>query len=121
MDCAKEPVLSTNLVNFKQVEKAFTDDDKNTLLVLIGDIRSLRKPTWREIMSMEVAEQTCYSQDEFLANLLNTKEPVNIFLVNGIRLHGTVGGYDQHTVLLESVAPQIVYKHAISTIMVSKS
>ena len=66
-------------------------------------------------------EKTSYSQDDFLANLMTTKDSVNIFLVNGIRLHGIVGGYDQHTVLLESAAPQIIYKHAISTIMISKS
>ena len=66
-------------------------------------------------------EETCYSQDDFLAQLSQTKEGVNIFLVNGIRLHGVVGGYDEHTVLLESSSPQIVYKHAISTIMTTKA
>lgn len=72
-------------------------------------------------MSAEVMERTtCYGQDDFLANIMETKEAVNIFLVNGIRLHGIVGGFDQQTVLLESVAPQIVYKHAISTIMIAK-
>lgn len=72
-------------------------------------------------MSTEVQECVSYGQDEFLANLTSTKEPVNIFLINGIRLHGIVGGYDQQTVLLDSASPQIVYKHAISTIMLAKS
>ena len=67
------------------------------------------------------ATTTCYSQDDFLADLASAREAVNIFLVNGIRLHGIVGGFDAHTVLLESAAPQIVYKHAISTIMVAKA
>ncbi|OGT30310.1 MAG: RNA chaperone Hfq [Gammaproteobacteria bacterium RIFCSPHIGHO2_12_FULL_35_23] len=71
-------------------------------------------------MSALVKECTTYCQDEFLENLSSTREPVNIFLINGIRLHGIVGGYDQHTVLLESVSTQIVYKHAISTIMLAK-
>ncbi len=69
----------------------------------------------------EVMERTaCYSQDDFLSDLMAKKEAVNIFLVNGIRLHGTVGGFDATTVLLESASPQIVYKHAISTIMIAK-
>lgn len=63
---------------------------------------------------------TPYSQELFLSDLHKSKEPVNIFLVNGIRLHGIVGGYDEHTVLLESANPQIIYKHAISTIMVAR-
>lgn len=72
-------------------------------------------------MSTEVMEKAaCYSQDDFLKELMQSKEAVNIFLVNGIRLHGVVGGFDSTTVLLESAAPQIVYKHAISTIMVTK-
>jgi len=66
------------------------------------------------------AERTSYTQDDFLQNLFAAKDQVNIFLTNGIRLHGIVGGYDQHTVLLEGTAPQIVYKHAISTIMLVK-
>jgi host factor-I protein len=72
-------------------------------------------------MLTDVTEYTAYSQDQFLAKLYEDKEAVNIFLVNGIRLHGVVGGFDKETVLLESVAPQIVYKHAISTIMLAKS
>ena len=71
-------------------------------------------------MPVQFEDQSPYTQDEFLSELHATKEPVNIFLISGIRLHGIVGGYDQHTVLLESATPQIVYKHAISTIMVAK-
>lgn len=72
-------------------------------------------------MIKELVEQRLdYSQEDFLSNLSITKEPVNIFLVNGIRLHGTLGGHDEYSVLLESASPQIIYKHAISTIMLAK-
>ncbi|RKE25210.1 host factor-I protein [Paraburkholderia sp. BL23I1N1] len=57
-------------------------------------------------------------QDEFLQTLLNDKTTVNVFLVNGIRLSGQLAGFDQFAVLLESgPGVQLVFKHAISTVM----
>ena len=56
-------------------------------------------------------------QDAFLAAAHRQKEPMTIFLVNGVMLQGIVHGYDQFCILLERGGQvQIVYKHAISTL-----
>ena len=57
-------------------------------------------------------------QDDFLQRLVKDKTTVNVFLVNGIRLSGQLGSFDQFAVLLESdAAVQLVFKHAISTVV----
>ncbi|MBA2648624.1 MAG: RNA chaperone Hfq [Legionella sp.] len=56
-------------------------------------------------------------QDHFLSALCKEKVSVSIFLVNGIKLHGVVDSYDQHVVMLKNSITQMVYKHAISTIV----
>ncbi|MPW18967.1 RNA chaperone Hfq [Paraburkholderia sp. CNPSo 3157] len=57
-------------------------------------------------------------QDDFLQALVRDKASVNVFLVNGIRLSGQLAGFDPFVVLLESGAGvQLVFKHAISTVM----
>lgn len=56
-------------------------------------------------------------QDVFLAAASRQKEPMTIFLVNGVMLQGVVGGFDQFCILLERGGQvQIVYKHAVSTL-----
>src|SRR4029450_9040299 len=56
-------------------------------------------------------------QDVFLAAAHRQKEPMTIFLVNGIMLQGVVDGFDQFSILLERGGQvQIVYKHAVSTL-----
>lgn len=56
-------------------------------------------------------------QDVFLAAAHRQKEPMTIFLVNGVMLQGFVEGFDQFCILLErSGQVQIVYKHAVSTL-----
>ena len=60
-------------------------------------------------------------QDKFLNNLRKEKIPVAIFLVNGIKLEGIVQAFDPYTILLKNKTTQCVYKHAISTIVPSKS
>jgi host factor-I protein len=59
-------------------------------------------------------------QDSFLNELLKEKVTVSIFLVNGIKLHGIVDSYDQHVVMLKNTITQMVYKHAISTVVPSR-
>ena len=59
-------------------------------------------------------------QDPFLNALRKERVPVSIFLVNGIKLQGTVDSFDQFVVMLKSTVSQMVYKHAISTIVPSK-
>lgn len=56
-------------------------------------------------------------QDAFLNQVRKESIPVTIFLVNGFQLKGTVRGFDNFTVILESEGRQMmVYKHAISTV-----
>ncbi|MDD3370304.1 MAG: RNA chaperone Hfq [Alphaproteobacteria bacterium] len=57
-------------------------------------------------------------QDEFLSHLCKHKGPATIFLVNGVKLQGVITAFNDMTVLLRREAhEQLVYKHAISTIM----
>jgi len=60
-------------------------------------------------------------QDPFLNALRKERVPVSIFLVNGIKLQGTVDSFDQFVVMLKSTVSQMIYKHAISTIVPSRS
>ena len=57
-------------------------------------------------------------QDTFLNSVRKTKTPLTIFLVNGVKLQGIVTWFDNFCVLLRRDGhSQLVYKHAISTIM----
>ncbi len=60
-------------------------------------------------------------QEPFLNALRKERVPVSIYLVNGIKLTGQVDSFDQFVVLLRNTVNQMVYKHAISTIVPSKS
>ncbi len=60
-------------------------------------------------------------QDPFLNALRKERIPVSIFLVNGIKLQGTIDSFDSFVVTLKNVTTQIIYKHAISTIMPSRN
>lgn len=60
-------------------------------------------------------------QDPFLNALRKEKVPVSIFLVNGIKLQGQIDSFDQYVVLLKNTVNQMVYKHAISTVVPSRN
>ncbi len=60
-------------------------------------------------------------QDPFLNTLRKEKIPVSIYLVNGIKLQGLVESFDQFVVLLKNTVSQMVYKHAISTVVPSRN
>ncbi len=60
-------------------------------------------------------------QDPFLNTLRKEKIPVSIYLVNGIKLQGLVESFDQFVVLLRNTVSQMVYKHAISTVVPSRN
>jgi len=60
-------------------------------------------------------------QDPFLNTLRKERVPVSIFLVNGIKLQGQIESFDQFVVLLRNSVSQMVYKHAISTVVPSRS
>jgi host factor-I protein len=65
-----------------------------------------------------MAEKAQNLQDTFLNNVRKNKIPVTIFLVNGVKLLGNVTWFDNFCVLLRREGQvQLVYKHAISTIM----
>ncbi|MEM8587974.1 MAG: RNA chaperone Hfq [Pseudomonadota bacterium] len=65
-----------------------------------------------------MSEKSQSVQDVFLNNIRKNKMPVTIFLVNGVKLQGIVTWFDNFSVLLRRDAhSQLVYKHAISTIM----
>ena len=60
-------------------------------------------------------------QDPFLNALRKERVPVSIYLVNGIKLQGQVESFDQFVVLLKNSVSQLVYKHAISTIVPARN
>ena len=60
-------------------------------------------------------------QDPFLNTLRKERVPVSIFLVNGIKLQGQIESFDQFVVLLRNSVSQMVYKHAISTVVPSSN
>ena len=60
-------------------------------------------------------------QDPFLNALRKERIPVSVFLINGIKLTGQVESFDQFVVLLKNSVSQLVYKHAISTIVPARN
>ena len=58
-------------------------------------------------------------QDRFLSALRREKVSVSMYLINGIKLQGQIDSFDQYVVLLGGPTTEIVYKHAISTIVPS--
>lgn len=59
-------------------------------------------------------------QDAFLKQLHKEQVAISIFLVNGIKLHGVIENFDQSVIMLKSALTQMVYKHAISTVVPSR-
>ena len=60
-------------------------------------------------------------QDPFLNALRKERVPVSIYLVNGIKLQGQIDSFDQFVVLLRNSVSQMVYKHAISTVVPARN
>ena len=60
-------------------------------------------------------------QDPFLNALRKERIAVSIFLVNGIKLQGQIDSFDQFVILLKNSVSQMVYKHAISTVVPSRA
>ncbi|MDF1758179.1 MAG: RNA chaperone Hfq [Legionellaceae bacterium] len=61
--------------------------------------------------------QSSKLQDSFLDELQKESSPVSVFLVNGIKLHGIISDYDDHVVMLKGTIVQMIFKHAISTVV----
>lgn len=60
-------------------------------------------------------------QEPFLNALRKERVPVSIYLVNGIKLQGQVESFDQFVILLKNSVSQMVYKHAVSTIVPARN
>lgn len=60
-------------------------------------------------------------QNRFLDQLILEEVPVSIFLVSGIKLHGMIDGYDEQVLMLKSSLTQMVFKHAVSTVVPSRA
>lgn len=60
-------------------------------------------------------------QDPFLNALRKEKVPVTVFLINGIKLQGVVTSFDNYCLMLKNSVTQLVFKHAISTVMPSRN
>ncbi|MFZ9036149.1 MAG: RNA chaperone Hfq [Francisellaceae bacterium] len=60
-------------------------------------------------------------QDPFLNALRREKISVSIYLVNGIKLQGIIEAFDQFSIVLRNSVNQMVYKHAISTVVPAKA
>ena len=60
-------------------------------------------------------------QDPFLNALRRQRVPVSIYLTNGIKLQGQVAAFDQYVVLLKNNTKQVVFKHAIATVVPSRN
>ena len=60
-------------------------------------------------------------QDPFLNILRKERVPVSIYLVNWIKVQGQIESYDQYVILLRNTVTQMVYKHAISTVVPTRS
>ena len=88
-----------------------------------------RQQNWRPAVKTEgdrrkittMAERSQNLQDLFLNSVRKSKNPLTIFLINGVKLTGVVTSFDNFCVLLRRDGhSQLVYKHAISTIMPSQ-
>ena len=60
-------------------------------------------------------------QEPFLNALRRERVPVSIYLVNGIKLQGQIESFDQFVVVLRNTVSQMIYKHAISTVVPSRN
>ena len=60
-------------------------------------------------------------QDPYLNTLRKERVPVSIYLVNGIKLQGQIESFDQFVILLKNTVSQMVYKHAISTVVPARN
>ena len=69
---------------------------------------------------MKMGSSQSNLQDSFLNSIRKTRNPVTLFLVNGVKLQGVITWFDNFSVLLRREGTvQLVYKHAISTVMPS--
>src|SRR5882757_8106642 len=77
-----------------------------------------RHPTTANAKRASMSDKNQNVQEVFLNNVRKNKSPVTVFLINGVKLQGIITWFDNYSVLLRRDAhSQLVYKHAISTVM----
>lgn len=59
-------------------------------------------------------------QDNYLNHLRKEKIPVLVYLTNGVRLKGIIKSFDNFVIILKETTQQLIYKHAVSTIVPEK-
>ncbi|MDA8083121.1 MAG: RNA chaperone Hfq [Nitrospiraceae bacterium] len=59
-------------------------------------------------------------QDNYLNQLRKDRTPIVIYLTNGVRLKGVIKGFDSFVILVKDASQQLIYKHAVSTIVPEK-
>jgi host factor-I protein len=77
-------------------------------------------PEFRVSQGRKIMSKGHTLQDPYLNILRKERIPVSIYLVNGIKLQGQIESFDQFVVLLKNTVSQMVYKHAISTVVPSR-
>lgn len=82
-----------------------------------GMVAGSQHTNTEDIVSENTKNKGQLLQDPFLNILRKEHVPVSIYLVNGIKLQGQIESFDQYVVLLRNTVTQMVYKHAISTIV----
>ena len=75
----------------------------------------------QEMIQTENTTRSMAIQDPFLNALRRQRVPVAIYLTNGIKLQGVVAGFDQSVILLKNNSKQMVFKHAIATVVPSRN
>ena len=96
---------------------------KNSYDLIISDIMDFAKAANNPYGTVTSTAQTIATGANTIVVTGLSQNPVvgDIFLVNGIKLQGTVDSFDQFVVMLKSTVSQMVYKHAISTIVPARS
>ena len=103
-----------------QLDEEFGDDDDGGGLLPSSYVFDTGQFTIRRKQESKMTKgQTL--QDPFLNLLRKEKVPVSVYLVNGIKLQGSIDSFDQFVVLLKNSVNQMVYKHAISTIVPTRN
>ena len=95
-------------LSFKQQEPSSSAD---------GFFEPVCRDSFEQYGENSVSNKGQLLQDPFLNALRREHVPVSIYLVNGIKLQGQIESFDQYVVLLRNTITQMVYKHAISTIV----
>jgi host factor-I protein len=86
-------------------------------LRLVDSPKNVASPLKKAIAGAAMSNKGQMLQDPFLNLLRKEHVPVSIYLVNGIKLQGQIDSFDQYVVLLKNTVTQMVYKHAISTVV----